>query len=427
MTTFKQRTWISSVWSRIDGRTVRRIFLVLFLILSVGVLSGCDDAQNDTPLTPEEATKSLTANCLPCYAFNMAWKAVEDLSNKVLNSTVSSCRMLLAISLALWTAWTFMHHFASVKEAQPAKFWTQIGTRYFMAAVAGAALASPGLLFWMFNMFVGSIFSAFMDYAVGALNAMPLIAGASDVSKFQCGSSTNVTAALSAQAFPSVMGDTLVCVSKYMHQNLIPNYALADRLTRASMLTGVYWTGRAIHLLTFLLIISFVFSLLEGVFRMGVSLALLPFYILVIVYPKTRSFAFKGWLLFLTSFMQFTMMAVFILLSSLVINAYLHWRMPFLFEGNHSASYLANKLEEGAPGMMTFLLIATYIFILSGKTNEFASYFVGGPSSTSFPKLLMQFIKFIIGMAKAFAAGGAAGIAKAAAKGAASAAAKGGK
>ena len=242
---------------------------------------------------PAYAAKDFNPDCDPVSAYankaaeNRWWKPIFDI---VSNATVSvgettfsttapSAVKLMVVGLGLWLAIFTMKMVASMKEQDPMEYLTHVGGMMFKSAFAAVFLRNSSFFFGYIVAPITAVGAGFAGLSAGAGSGLssvvePLGALMEDMHK--------------SIAMGIGVGQAAQCLS-WIHDFSIFGKTLFTLPEFAVLLSGCM-----LEVGCWILLIAFPFRIFDALFRLGVTAALCPLFIVAWVFPVTAGLAKKG-------------------------------------------------------------------------------------------------------------------------------------
>lgn len=348
-----------------------KMFLRVFMIvLSVSLLSGCEDEKPECDIG---AIQAAAKECWSCPVFEKFFQAATSVYTSIQSSTAPTAYTVIAVGFALWLALRIMRQIGSLKELDIYSFWNDLAVRAFWAAMC-AALTSN--ITQVTNDLIFPVWSGFIDFGIMVVGKLPMDGGG-----VSCGTGDPATG--------------LSCLVAAIHTKLAEGremgYVLMTCNTE-SLILNMY--GAGIYAVSLVLGALFPIFMLDGVFRFAIVMALMPLWICAFCFPISRKLASKAWNAFLGVCLQGAVMAVFAALCVWCLQAFIAHKFPAIKNAMALATdvNVAQQVSNG-PGIVIFIFIAFFL-LLFGKVlmNLLSMNFCagGGGSSATMGSALKQ-------------------------------------
>ncbi len=378
-------------------RFLRTIFMVFALVF---VLGGCgSDSSNgnvsvielsDNPDEQNELDEQQRA-CWQAELLSSFYNVMAESSVKAYPHVTGSAMPFMMVAFAVWLSFQILKHVGSVVEESPGVIWTDIGRMAFLCLTCGLLASSTTFLLYVLNKLIFPIYYAFLEYGSLVLNTMTTSAEA-DAPGIYLGepekgvcliySNSLVCSAppienVTLSSFPSGPSDLMQCLACAVNDRMQLGFVLAKNLMGMFTLSSVI-CGLLLYVVFAIVKISFVFYMVDSIFRMNIMVILLPCFIMAYPFKYTRKWVKQGLLIVLNSAAILAFIAIVIALALMAMQILLVDNSALI--GNRD-SYR----EFGAPALIV-LLVAFLVLKSIGLAVSLASSVVGGGGGTDFQK-----------------------------------------
>ena len=349
--------------------------------------------------------------CWFCPVFVAIFKGIDVIATKVSIQLAGTFLALLAAGLLFWIVFYVGRLFVQMQPIDMSKFFTD------MLGTTGRAVVAMALLYSFFGIFTylinpllvmsmglsssimeaggfsSSVSSASQTYAsqVKGIKKMSLCKVQRDKNKNIIGYSGASNCAEQwtegDHAFTMETCSAMECSIRSMSASLVGGMAVGSSITSSSFSLNLFnlnlggiVIGIIILLGHFLIYLAFPFKMIDALIRLGFVCALAPLFIVLWVFPATRSYTQKAWQMLLGSCMTFVFLAVVMVL----ILSILSYALPQGEDQNLFLKALVDGKESALDyinftGSQFFVTIAV-CFIgwkLLGMAETFSSAFGG--------------------------------------------------
>ena len=352
------------------AKTYINAFLrTVLIVLSCVLITACDPPKEKNPKTSAQIMQEAKADCWQCNLFTMVYNAGGQTAAQVYNNTVSGAASLVMLGFGIWMLIELMKHLSSVKFEEPAEFWKKILHKLFVCFVCSVMVSSPSNVLWVVNSIVTPVFVGFIEFA----DAIMTGGGGCSLS----GSSSEVGA---GNVFPSGPGSALECLVGELHGKLCIGKALGHRLIMDEDSEFDARLAGIVIIVVFAIIdLVFPFYLIDSIIRLGLTLSLVPLFVMAFAFESTRGFTKKGFSLLVNSGMTMAMMCVVVTLMADTITKFIGETFPFVLDpGAIDAG--GDQLQEFAGtglGFVTLIALGFLTFSAATSAPSIASSLAG--------------------------------------------------
>ena len=370
-------------------KTGLMIFALVFCLAACssdkGEVSGMEIEGEESELDERQRA------CWQAGLLSMFYDAMAESSMKAYPLVTKSTMPFIMVAFAIWLSFRILKHVGSVVEESPAEVWTEVARMAFLCVVCGLLASSTTFLLFTLNKIIFPVYYAFLEYGS---RIIALAADGEDVnSKGQllgdtCLIYTNslVCAAPALEpvsysggtaTFPNGPSDLMQCMVCATSDRMQIGFIIAKELLAATSLTS--WVSGAIIFVIFLFVkISFVFYLVDSIFRMNIIVIILPFLILAVPFKFSRKWVKGG---IETIFNSSAVMMCIAIIATMAMLA-----MQTIIKDNYE--FLGDKqaYQEFGVVMLSMVLIAFLVLKSVGLAVSLADSIVGGGGGTNFQK-----------------------------------------
>lgn len=378
-----------------DKKELLRRWLPLMALLVVMTLclSGCNPFKWEALLTSVDGEYQDKSSCWGCLIFEALFNAIDDMVTSLYPIVVNGCRSLLAIIFALWIAFKVGSMFFSFKQPDIAEFWSEFARTGLAVIFCAAILASKDTLFDLLGYTLIPVFEGAIQIGVAIINES---FGDLQVEAAYNSCTVYDVTADSAKALGDGMREALTCLIFEMHRRLTYGYFFAYKLMGIGEFAE-FFLGLFLLFIFFLISLAFPFYLVDGIFRIGIVFVILP--ILVVFWPfkPLRQFASAAWRLSFGSFVQITMMTVFI---TLIVEVVIDFTNVSVNRIDTSETFISENVA--APEKIFFMLfVAVYAIKFMGKVSAIAAQLANSkPNPAFFSQAVAKLTKMALIMAQ---------------------------
>ena len=340
---------------------IAQIVCMLFIALSVFALTGCTEetTSNQGPgqaANHEEAMRG----CLVCPLFKITYEAINKVAQTTVPAVAKGVLPVMAVGYGLVLALFIMKYIGSLVNPDVGAFWKGLAEQTFWAGLGAALLVAMGnnssdsLLY----MFADAVFSGFVDAGLTIIQATGIDVGG---------------------CAPSGDAETgLLCLIKALQEKLTVSPGIA-------LLAIFLCPGPALIMGIFILITSLMLmvylpvQLLDGVFRYGIAMCMLPLATAAYVFKPLRDFTKKVVKMFLEIGIAVVTMCVFAAACVQILKDYIDQYLPFFSDPLSLVTDL-KALERAifGPGMIGLIFLCFFLMCFAEVILDFAGALSNG-------------------------------------------------
>lgn len=220
--------------------------------------------------------------------FNIVSDAAVEFGEGTYNTVAGDAVKLMGVGLGLWIAIFFFKVLGSMTESDPLDNLTKVGGMCFKACFAAIILRNSGILF---GYFVAPIMQ--IGAGMAGINAGGSASGAGGLFESVSALKAILDDAHDAVATTQAIGELAMCISKIYTVTVfgLELFSIID--------PGVWSHGCALDFSTWILGIIWPILVFDALFRLGITAALCPLFVVAWVFPSTASYTSKGFHSFL--------------------------------------------------------------------------------------------------------------------------------
>ena len=375
---------------------------IMIVILALSVVACSSDKGDVSGIELEGEQSELEEQQRACWQaglLRMFYDAMAESSMKAYPKVTKSALPFIMVAFAVWLSLRLLKHVGSVVEESPAEVWTEISRMAFMCLFCGLLASSTTFLLFVMNKFIFPVYYAFLEYGS---RIVELSADGEDVDgKGQLLGDTCLfyTNSLICKApalepvsysggqahFPSGPSDLMQCLVCATSDRLQVGFVIAKELLAATSLSS-WISGASIFVIFVLVKISFVFYLVDSIFRMNIIIIILPFLILAVPFKFSRKWTKQG---ILTIFNSSAIMMCIAIIATMAMLA-----MQSIIKDNYDILGDKQAYQEFGIVMLSMILIAFLVLKSIGLAVSLADSLVGGGGSTDFQRKIAKLAAF---------------------------------
>lgn len=361
-----------------------------FIFTAISLLCGCDKEG----AFGGDKNYEVQASCWQTKIISAVLRIIDSLyrqsSNYVTQDAMASGGAgIIAIGFAIWVAFKLIKTLSSFKEENLGEVWTEIGQKLFVCGFCMYIVYNPENISWAIKTFILPIYNTILELGLRILKASSYSSSHElgeygvlsykynysmcEVREVMSGTTLQIKDAITP------MAECLVCsISDRLNVGIKIGISLIGTLNVAGILVGLI----VLFLFTAAKY-SFVFFIIDSLFRLNFAVFLLPIFIIGIPFNYTRKWSKHCFLMFLNSagVMMFLGLLVVIAISALeaIVNT------------------IGNEFKEEyflgfGPMMLSILFIAFLLVNIPGMGVALADKFIGGGGGDEFQKKISKFV-----------------------------------
>lgn len=369
--------------------------MIIFLALSL-VGCGSDKADNrevsGVELSGEESELDEEQRaCWQAGMLKMFYNAMSESAMNAYPKVTQSAMAFIMVAFALWLSIRLLKHVSSVVEEAPAEVWTEVSRMAFLCVLCGTLASSTTFLLFVLNKLIFPIYYAFLEYGsrivelAGAdedINPKGQMLGSTCMfytNSLVCKAPqlTDVGFSNGKAVFPSGPSEMMQCLVCATSDRMQMGFLVSKEMLAATSLTS--WVAGAFIFCIFVIVkVSFVFYIVDSIFRMTIVVIILPCLILAIPFKFSRKWAKEGLMTIFNSSAVMMCIAIIATMAMLAMQTVINDNYEFL--GDRQA------YQEFGIVMLCMLLIAFLVLKSIGLAVSMANSLVKGAGGTDFQK-----------------------------------------
>ncbi len=382
---------------------IRFLAMLLLLVAVSFTLSGCSkDGTTPEGVNSEDVAKE-HRNCWQKSMLTVLYDTMGSVSMGMYSKITKGALTLMLVAFAVWFSFRLLKFVSSIKDTggENAQMWNETLKKLLICFVCGWLASSTDGLLWVLNMIIFPVYNAFLEFGSKVLEATSGAdaAGNNTVVVFgetiTAGSNVVCRATGSMQAstsgFPSAPREMMECMICAVNERLTLGNALAFEVMKMPGFMATI-VGLLI-LVTFTIIkLSFVFYLVDTIFKFTLMIVMLPILIMSYAFDQTKKWAVSGFKSILNSAAFMMMIAILISMALLAVMQILQDN-PDVFnpQGDQKETF-----KELNPAILALLLVAFLIKNTLSVAQKMVSAIVGGESiKANFQKKLAALVKMV--------------------------------
>ncbi len=383
---------------------ITKILRLLVILLPVMfMLTGCDDQGVDAENTKSE--QELAEEQRACWqdkVMTLLYDTMGTLAMQTYKNITAGALNLMMVAFAIWFAFRLLKFVSSVSEENSGQVWNEVLKQLFICMFCGLLASSTEGLLSVLNMIVFPIYNAFLELGAAILSA----AGDGFVgegtgeyvffgmkmpdSAVICKMAGRAEATL--DGFPEAPRTMMNCMICAVNERLSFGNYLAYQVLRAPGITPTI-VGLLILCCFTIIKLTFVFYLVDTVFRFTMIVVLLPLLIMGYAFKQTQGWTTQGLKTMLNSAAYMMAISIMIAIALLAIVQILQDNT--IIDQNMDPKVV---FKEFNGPVLALLLISFMIVGTMGVAGQIAGALIGGSGDTKFQKLLKGLLGWIAGL-----------------------------
>ncbi len=365
--------------------TSSHILRFMFMIALTFVLSGCEKDGDDS--LGEDQNYAANANCWQVKIVNAVLSIIDTLYKTSATKVTNGGPALICISFAIWMAFKILKTLPSFKEENLGEVWTEIGQKLFVCIFCAWVVFKVGNINWSIQTFLIPIYNTISELGLQVLSSLQL-SNSTDLGDYgkvtypkvdynQCKVNIDIESSLKTALATPI--NCLACaVSDRLNSGIKIGVALISSLNLSAIFIGLI-----VVILFTVVKFSFIFVLVDSLFRLNFAAFLLPILIIAIPFNYTRKWSKHVFLMFLNSSGIMLFITLLIAISIGALQNIMDTLGPQLDEGN---------VEGGGPMLLAILLISVLLVNIPDFGVSLSDKFIGGGGGIEFQKKVSKFV-----------------------------------
>lgn len=387
---------------------ILRIMLVLLTVCCL--LTACSDeggnvGSKNNPLgdSQGQTVEDIAAeqkNCWQSSILEMMYTQMGVFALSMYKQICTGSLSLMLLAFCIWLSFRLLRHVSSFQEENIAETWTEILKQLLLCFVCGFLANSSDNVLWVLNHVIFPLFYAFLEFGSQMLNLG--VAGVENPSSFVfLGENVSFDQSMacvagelktSTDAFPQAPLELLSCLTCTINERLGAGMtAVFSSLRQGGFMTLI--VGFVIYCIFWFVKISFIFYMVDSLFRFTIMVGLLPLLILSYAFKKTRSLCRNGFIAMIASAAYLMMVAFVIAVCLLALQTFM--QMPELgLNSSNPADYEAD-FKTFSVALICLLLMAFLCASTMSIAKELTNEFVGNTGNDNFQKQAGKLVAMI--------------------------------
>jgi len=395
---------------------LKTAFLIAMTVLFLSACGVNSDKNSVAIISDEKDVDGMVLqeqqrSCWQAELLGLFYNAMGEASIKAYPKVTSSAMPFMMVAFAVWLSIRLLKHVSSVVEESPAEVWGEVVRMAFTCLICGLLASSTTFLLWTLNTIILPIYYTFLEYGSLILNSLSEGGDVSSQGIYMgeandgvCLIYTNDIVCkapplekVTNNVFPSGPNELMQCLTCATSDRLQVGFAIGKDLMGIGNLSSILG-GFLMFAVFFIVKFSFVFYMIDSIFRMNIMVILLPCLIMAYPFKFSRKWVKAGFLGILNSAAIIALIAI---LASMAILA-----MQMILIDNSETLGTKSLYREFGPEVLSLILIAFLILKSIGLAVSLAGTLVGGGAGTNFQKKIGKMAAWIAKTAFALITGG---------------------
>lgn len=283
-------------WAKISK--ILRMLVVLLPLMFV--LASCT---KEAAVQTDKSDQELAAEHSACWQDRILtdiYEAMGTLSMNLFKDITQGALKLEMIAFALWFALRLMKFVSSITPENSGEVWNEVLKKFCWCLFCGTLASSTTGCLWVMSTIIFPIYNAFLEFGGVILSSINIGYGEETIQVL--GASITVDKGAICQAgrganevtldgFPESPMEMMNCMICLFNERLSLGNYIAFRIMRSTSVMNII--NGLILLVSFMVIkLSFVFYLVDNIFKFGVMIVMMP--ILILFYPFRKKWAVFG-------------------------------------------------------------------------------------------------------------------------------------
>lgn len=356
-----------------------------FLCMSMMMLflGGCMDDS-----VGEKENYQASANCWQTKIVNAVLSIIDELYKTSAEKVTNGGPALICVSFAIWMSFKILKTLPSFKEENLGEIWTEIGQKLFICMFCAWIVYQMGNIDWALQTFLFPVYNTISELGLNILAATSgTLSENNNLGEFgevtypkidygQCKINIDDTHSLKES-----LANPVNCLACSVSNRLNAGIKIGLSLIYLGDI-GTIFAGILVLVLFTVTKFSFIFVLVDGLFRLNFAAFLMPVLIIGIPFNYTRKWSKHVFLMFLNS----SGIMLFITLLICISIGALQYIMDSL------GSQLDESVSNGGPMILAIILISVLFINIPDFGVSLADKFIGGGGGIEFQKKVSKFV-----------------------------------
>lgn len=375
-------------------------FLVMIPLLLV--LFACSDvSKRSDSIDPTVSTDELSEKQAECWQASIA-KTIYEVTGKTVmgmyEHLTKGALSFMMVAFALWMVFRMLKHVSSFTEESPAEVWTEISRKFFVCLACGLLASTPSGVLLVLNNVIFPIYTAFLElgseFIAHADNESvrfsreyvfgEYIKGdAPEKAVYSTACVLGVIDSATLTSFPTAPQQMMECMICSLNERMNFGYSFGfDIMAEVGIMALV--CGLLLICIITLVKLSFVFYLIDSIFRFAMMVMMMPILIMSFAFKSTKKWATTGFFTILNS-------GAFMMAIAIVMIMALATIQQILIDNQEILRSNSSDLSDISLPFMMLLLLCFLLVGALGVAKAIADSLVGGGGAANTQKRLARF------------------------------------
>lgn len=282
-------------WAKIC-KILRMLVVILPLMF---VLASCNDSAVQTNTSDEKLAEE-HSGCWQDKILTDIYEAMGTMSMSLYKDITQGALKLEMIAFAIWFALRLMKFVSSITPENSGEVWNEVLKKFFWCLFCGILASSTTGCLWVLSTLIFPIYNAFLEFGgaiLGSINigygeeTLQVLGTSITVDKGAICQAARGASEVTLDGFPEGPMEMMNCMICLFNERLSLGNYIAFRIMRSTAVMNVI--NGLILLISFMVIkLSFVFYLVDNIFKFAVMVVMMP--ILILFYPFQKKWAVFG-------------------------------------------------------------------------------------------------------------------------------------
>ena len=387
-------------------RALILIALVCFLVTACSSESGGEPSTN-TPLgdSQGQTASSIVAeqrNCWQSSILELMYNQMGIFAMGMYKQICDGSMALVLMGFCIWLSLRLMRHVSSFQEENIGETWTEILKQLFLCLVCGIIANSSDNIIWVLNHIIFPLFYAFLEFGSEMLNVgvsgidntvdLWFLGEKTVFDKSITCSAGNLVVSDNSDTFPQAPLQLLSCLSCAINDRLGAGLTpVVYTLTQGGFMAMII--GCVIYIIFWFVKISFIFYIVDSLFRFTIMVGLLPILVMAYAFQRTRSLTKSGFITMLASAGYMMMIAFTIAVCLLALQTFM--QLPELGLNSQNPQAYEADFKTFSVAVMCLLLMAFLCASTMSIAKELTNEFIGNSGDDNFQKKAGKLVAMI--------------------------------
>lgn len=286
------------MWTKANIWKILRMLVVL-LPLMFALTSCSNEGANQSDKAPETLAEEHSA-CWQASILTSIYEAMGSMSMGLYKDITQGALAVEMVGFALWFCIRLMKFVGAITPENAGEVWNEVFKKLFLCLFCGILASSTSGCLWVLNTIIFPIYNAFLDFAAQIVymagneqkwDKVTVLGWTTQVEKAPLCQAAGGMAEATLSGFPESPMTMMNCMICMMNERLSIGTYISFRVMKVD--EWEYVLNGIILLVVFMVLkLSFVFYLVDNIFKFAVMIVMMP--ILILFYPFQKKWAIFG-------------------------------------------------------------------------------------------------------------------------------------